>query len=188
MTPMLETQLTVDDIAEFQRFLGTSRPSGRQSVRTLRLVYLSLLALVGGVAATLVPKTPMGWFLLAFVFAAMVLTWFQAPKSLVRGARYRTLKTYPSGVLPPARHWLDEQGLNSDTGGVRVHNSWGVIREVEETPTHVLIWVSEIQAIILPRRNGEQQVWAFVEALRAAMGRNGLSQQPGYGYVDPRWT
>jgi hypothetical protein len=181
MTPMLETQLTVDDIAEFQRFFGTSRPSGRQTVRSVRLVYVSMMAILGVGAMSLVHKTAMGWFLLAFVAAGAIFTWFMAPRSLVRGARYRALKTNPSGVLPPARLWLDELGLSTDSAGVSTHYAWSTISQIDDTPTHVFVWVSERQAVIIRRRNAEQPVGAFVQALRAALEHNGSPPRPGFG-------
>jgi hypothetical protein len=187
MTPMLETQLTPDDVAEFQRHLRT-RPIGRQSVRTLRLVFMMVLAVAGSSVISMPHKTAMGWFLLALLAAAAIFVWFMVPRSLVRGARYRALKANPSGVLPPLRLWVDDLGLGFETAGVRTHFAWAAIREIEETPTHVFVWAGENQVVILPRRAGEQQVWAFVEALRGGMGRARLSPQPGYGYVDQRWT
>jgi hypothetical protein len=179
MTPMLETQLTVDDISDFQRLLNT-RPVGRELVKGLRRGYLSVLTL-GGLICLAAWHTPAGvLFCLGTLVPVGIFAWFMLPKSLIRGTHLRALKTYPLGLLPPARLWLDELGLYTDSAGVRVHYAWGTIRGIDETPTHAFIWVSEAQTVILPRRNGELQVRAFVEALRAGMWQTGVSQQAGF--------
>jgi hypothetical protein len=182
MTPVLETQLTVDDYAELQRFAGTSRPVGRALVKRARIVYLSVMAIAAvGFAFSGWLGLRESWFLLALPVVMGIWIWFRVPKSAINVARKIALRTYPSGVLPPTRLWLDEHGLNTDSAGVCVHYAWSAISEIDDTPTHAFVWVSERQAVILPRRNAERQVQALVEALRAALGRNGSPPRPGFG-------
>lgn len=180
MTPMLETHLTVDDFAEFQRFVNTSRPVGRELVKRARIVYLCVMAVAGaGFAFSAWHGSRVTWFLVALPAVTGIWIWFRVPRTAIKAARKLARRTYPSGVLPPARLWLDELGLNNDSAGVRVHYAWSNIREIDETPTHAFIWVSERQAVIVPRRAGEQQVHAFIGAVRATIEDMSPSQHDG---------
>jgi hypothetical protein len=180
MTPMVETQLTVDDYAELQRFVNTALPLGRDLVKRARIVYLSVMVMAGaGFAFSAWQGVTVIWFLLALPVVTGIWIWFQVPRSAIKGARKIALRTYPSGVLPPARLWLDELGLNTDSAGVRVHYAWSTISKIDVTPTHAFVWVSERQAVIVPRRSGEQQVHVLIGALRAAIEYTRPPQQYG---------
>lgn len=48
---------------------------------------------------------------------------------------------------------LDDQGVDCRSDGTHSSMEWRTFRRVEETPTHLFLMLSELQALVIPKRD-----------------------------------
>lgn len=170
MGPVLDTYVTVDDMVAFQRFCLENIEQGRAALRKLRLAYLTLPGVLAAIALVefLAGDSGVAASLIALVVGVggYAYVWVRAPRIALSSVRRQLMTLYPSGSWPPTRLWPDERGLHEQSAESWTCYPWTAVGRVDETPEHWLIWVSNLKALVIPKRSGEQQTLDFVSAVK----------------------
>jgi hypothetical protein len=98
--------------------------------------------------------------------------WPTRARRLARKQAAALYTTAPNPIFDgPHLLRLDEAGLFYTAPGEETRTPYGVIRHVERTADHVLVYTSPVQAIVVPRqRVTKGDVDMFVQDLRARIG------------------
>jgi hypothetical protein len=172
MWPVLEMQLRVDDYVEFQRNFLRNHPIGMKAVERQRV-----RAVVGTVVGMLLGAEfcgggallRLGWGLpivgITFAFAAVLC--HKMPGFMLESYRRRWITANPTGASPVFHLWIDDWGISDESELRCTRYPWTAVRQVVETPTHFLVWISASSALVLPKRIGEPYVRALVDGVMA---------------------
>lgn len=173
----LEYSLTNDDYLAFNRYAATHHTTIGAYARRVRVngtVAAGLLALI---VFWLVSQDP---FLTAIttILAAgvMWMLWPWAQRRAIDSQLNKLAKTGDLGRLGDTVLTWDDSGLTESAAASQAIVGWERVRRVEETASHVFIFLGELEALIVPKRAGA----GVAELVRAAQARRAArEQEPG---------
>ena len=147
------------------------------------IVVLAILAFIGGYTSTMIPDiAAQGWGVLGYylwlplvIVVALLLYYFVA---LPR--RVRRLYQQHTEMQSPFEHEITESGLASSNEFAHADRPWGHFRKWKQDKNILLLYVSDIQFVLIPKRfcTAEQ-----LEALRGHLAQNHI---PEVGIVTRR--
>jgi hypothetical protein len=168
---VLEYEITSDDLVAFNLHAGTTDAAVTKQRAISR---------VGGSVAVLVALTALlaiegHWVdgLVVGVAAALVF-WMVWPRIwgwLLRRNILRLAKAGGLGTPGACRIWVDADGVHEATSHGTSSVTWDGIARIDETASHVFIFIGPVQAYMIPKRVGEAAVREFVAAVES--GRSG---------------
>lgn len=164
---VLEYEITSDDLVAFNLHAGTTDAAVTKQRAISR---------VGGSAAVLVTLTALlaieGHWIAGPVVGgvAALVFWMVWPRIwgwLLRRNVLRLAKAGGLGTPGPCRIWVDADGVHEATPYGTSGVAWAGIARIDETATHVFIFIGPVEAYIIPKRIGEAVVREFVSAVES---------------------
>ena len=164
----LQYTLAMDDLVRFARHHYRRSPTVRRAliVQTFALsaVAFSLVFYAG--AGTGLVKRVLVAAICAGLVAAIVVWRF--PHSAERQARKMYSEGASTGMLGERTLVIESHGLREVTAGGESFYAWPRIQRLDETVDDVFVYVSPVQAFIIPRKHVDQDVGQhFVAEIKA---------------------
>lgn len=155
--------LTMDDIHAFNAHYSRESPVARRGRAKMRLAMTFFLAVLLG-ALGWGARASVGFWLLG---GLILLFWFAVfPRRLEAMQRNFTERTYQAGknagLLGPHTVELTDEGVVERTPVRELKVKWEAVEKVASTDSHLFLWTSGFNALVLPRR-----AFADEDALKA---------------------
>jgi YcxB-like protein len=178
----VEYVLTVEDYVAFNKYQLASQPASR---RHMSWVWLVLLVILLGLflLPTLSgpkrqPPPEVNWWTTAFDISLLVVPLVLVVAFLVWGRPYlvtlqvKRVVTHPHNqkrLLGWRRTSIGPEGLAVRGEDVHLVLAWPAIRKLALTPQHAFIYITTLEAIIVPRRPfaSDEEFQRFAETVRA---------------------
>lgn len=93
---------------------------------------------------------------LIYGLAAVVvfMAYLACRKFFVRASIRRAISEKPGATLEGnVDIVMDGEGVHCTSEGSRSTIEWGIVRQVQDTPTHIFLMVSDLQALLIPKRD-----------------------------------
>lgn|GEM_PF-4419790 len=85
---------------------------------------------------------------------AVFIAYLACRKLLVRSSLRKAISSKPGAVLEgPVDIVMDDKGIECNGEGSRSMIEWRIVKRIEETPTHIFLMLSDIQALLIPKRD-----------------------------------
>ena len=155
MSLILSYQLTEDDYFEFSYFTAW-KASWNKKKRIIYFAKVSFFAFLGSTVLLYSLKKDFPKNLIVTIFVFLVL--YISLLSLLIKDNYRRLarKIYNdpknSNLFSVAELSFDENGIRAKDNFSDNQHSWSAITKISETPKHHFLYLSEITALIIPKR------------------------------------
>lgn len=173
----LEFELNIEDLIQYNLYMFFNTEHGRRVQRLVRtalfLVFVLAAAFIiyiyRGVLA------PVHIVLIIAVFFATVLGVLHLMPAFIRWNIVSNVKkVFGEGDGPghAARHRIEthEEGIKTRSEHGWNTFPWRIIRKIEETDDYAFIFVSEGQAVMIPRAKTEGDLAGFLEEVRGRAG------------------
>ncbi|OWJ66881.1 YcxB family protein [Inquilinus limosus] len=116
------------------------------------LIGLALLALMRGGLDKYITRSTVLFFCLGLMLVGLACIVFR--QQILRRSIRRTIGSNPGATFEGRVDLtLDEQGVDCRSDGTRSRMEWRAFHGVEESPTHIYLMLSEIQGLIIPKRD-----------------------------------
>lgn len=116
------------------------------------VVGLGVMALFGKTMRNYVSSTSL--LILWAIVVASCLSYLAFRKHFQRRSIQRAVGSRPGATFEgPVDLVLDGTGVECNSEGTHSTMEWRTIRRIEETPTHLFLMMSEVQALIIPKRD-----------------------------------
>ena len=164
----LEFQLTAEDYAAFNLHHAlTSRNALRQQRRARVNTTVAVLVVSMVVVSLVSGRVVEGIFV---AIAATLVSWLIFPWSWRRALSSSLRQTsvdHTLSTLGGRRLTVDHEGLIETRDGTTISAHWDDVERVDETPTHVFVYVGPTSAFIVPRRVGESEIQTLLSEIEA---------------------
>ena len=152
----LKYSLTSDDYVAFNEYVATSMPPYADQARRARVVGATMVPLVVGIALWVLERNLLASVIGAAV--ASVILWFTWPGFHRWSVASRLKRLASSGELgrtgATTLAW-DEERVTEAARASRAEIGWERLERVAETPKHLFLFVGAQEALIVPKRAGE---------------------------------
>ena len=116
------------------------------------VIGLVLLALMRGVLENYVPRSAMFYICLGMMLLVLPCLVFR--RQIQRFSIRQTIGSNPGATFEGRVDLaLDDQGVDCRSDGTHSAMEWRAFHGVEESSTHIFLMLSEIQGLIIPRRD-----------------------------------
>jgi hypothetical protein len=166
----LEYDLTAEDYIAFNIHVMRTSPIAQRQRLRFRITYTVLL---GAFALLVLGSTHVDIMSVIVTIMTVSLLWFLAPHLWFMDVTQNIRRAAKQGVFGDAglhRLSADASGLHDVTDHSTSTFAWSSVIQVDQTEEHAFIFISKIQAFVVPRRIGSDVFDSFldeVDRLRA---------------------
>lgn len=145
-----------DDLVEFQRFHCAKSPYVRKQRLLIMAIFTAAILLFAIIlksdkpdALTIVPRLIIGCFVSAAFCIYLQFAW---RRSVGRQIRHLIREGSTDGLFGSYELEVDNKGITRRNATRTSFAAWSVVRRTEDTPGHVIIYISSIEAFVVPRK------------------------------------
>ncbi len=162
-----EFDLASDDYAAFNMHALSHRPAGVKQLKSYRISVSVLVATASFAIIGLVLGDPVGGLVTGVITG--VVMWFLTPWAWRRQVRSNVRNmSRENGLGTPGRHLieLDETGIREQSPNRTTITTWDKLQQVDETSSHIFIFTGPVEAYMIPRTAGPDEIAGVLTAIR----------------------
>lgn len=174
---ILQYTFLEEDLVESQRFHIAGSPAVRRRQRLGMIIVsavIMLACLISAGDAAGKPSRP-SMLILGIVLSAVMCLWlrFSHQRNSRNLVRAMLKEGSTDGMFGPQEIEIDDSGISKRSDVRGSFAAWSVVRRLDETDTHVFVYVSSIEAHVIPKnRVTSGDLSAFINTVRDRVAEN----------------